>query len=87
MLFDELAHSQVFVQLSGQNQTPIRSHPRPLEINFQKSVEPELKRPVLFFTHWLSTLRGVLRVSEPSWIKASESIRRLGWRFQNGNPD
>jgi hypothetical protein len=27
VLFDELVHSQVFVQLSDQNQTSIRSHP------------------------------------------------------------
>jgi hypothetical protein len=49
-----------------------------LEIDFQKPVETELKRPVLLFTHWVYVLRSVFLTSEPSWIKASESIRRLG---------
>jgi hypothetical protein len=42
-----------------------------------RRVEAELERPALLFTHWVSALRGIFFTSEPSWINASTSIRRL----------
>jgi hypothetical protein len=57
MLLDQFSKPQVLVQFSDQNQTPVGSHPRPLEIHFQKPVETELKRLVLLFTHWVYILR------------------------------
>ena len=55
MLGDEFAEAQTFVHLAHQNQATIRSDARSLEIDLQRSVERELKWPVLFLTHWLLT--------------------------------
>jgi hypothetical protein len=51
VLGDEITEAQTFVQLTNQNQATIGGDPRSLEIDLQRSVERELKRPVLFLTH------------------------------------
>ena len=49
MLVDQLAQSEPLVQFPNENQATIRGDARSLEIDFQKSVEGELKRLVFFF--------------------------------------
>ena len=53
MLVDQLAQSEPLVQFPNENQATIRGDARSLEIDFEKSVEGELKRLVFFFTHWV----------------------------------
>ncbi len=49
MLVDQLAESESFIQFANENQTAIRGDSRSLEIDFEKSIERELKRLVFFF--------------------------------------
>ena len=53
MLVDQLAQSEPLVQFPKENQATIRGDARSFEIDFEKSVEGELKRLVFFFTHWV----------------------------------
>ena len=53
VLIDQIAKAQPLIQLTNQNQTDGRSDPRTLEIDLQRGVERELKRPVLFVSHGL----------------------------------
>ena len=53
MLVDQLAQSEPLVQFSDEKKPAIGCHTRSLEIDFEKSVEGELKRLVFFFTHWV----------------------------------
>ncbi len=52
---DQFAKAQLLIQLAHQNQAAVRGDPLSLEINLQRGVEGELKRPVLFLTHWVLT--------------------------------
>jgi hypothetical protein len=53
MLGDETAQTQPFIQFAHQNESAIRSDASSLEIDLQRSVERELKWPILFLTHWV----------------------------------
>ncbi len=53
-------------QLADEHQASIRCHARSLELDFQKSVERELKWLVFFFTHRVTTSGVRLLVSEPN---------------------
>ena len=55
VLGDEITEAQTFVQLAHQNQAAVGGDPRSLEIDLQRSVEGELKWPVLSLTHWVLT--------------------------------
>ena len=65
MLVDQLPESESFIQFANENQTAIRGDSRSLEIDFEKSIERELKRLVLFFTHRVLTSMASLSGSSP----------------------
>ena len=65
MLVDQLAQSEPLVQFPNENQATIRGDARSLEIDFEKSVEGELKRLVFFFTHRVLTSMASLSGSSP----------------------
>ena len=65
MLVDQLPESESFIQFANENQTAIRGDSRSLEIDFEKSIERELKRLVLFFTHRVLTSMASLSGSNP----------------------
>lgn len=48
---DERMQSQTFIRLKHQKQTTVGNDARTLEINFQRPVQGELKRLILFLTH------------------------------------
>jgi len=49
MLVDQLAQSEPLVQFPNENQATIRGDARSLEIDFEKSVEGELKTTCFLF--------------------------------------
>ena len=53
MLHDEITEAQTFVQLAHQDQATVGSDARTLEIDLQRGVEGELKRLILYLTHWV----------------------------------
>ena len=65
MLVDQLPESESFIQFANENQTAIRGDSRSLEIDFEKSIERELKRLVFFFTHRVLTSMASLSGSSP----------------------
>ena len=65
MLVDQLAESESFIQFANENQTAIRGDSRSLEIDFEKSIERELKRLVFFFTYRVLTSMASLSGSSP----------------------
>ena len=70
MLVDQLAESESFIQFANENQTAIRGDSRSLEIDFEKSIERELKRLVFLhrrrgFTHRVLTSMASLSGSSP----------------------
>ena len=66
VLGDEFAEAQTFVQLAHQNQTTIGGDARSLKIDPEGGVERELKRRVLFLTHWGIVLRIVSVAFKPA---------------------
>ncbi len=65
MLVDQLAESESFIQFANENQTVIRGDSRSLEIDFEKSIERELKRLVFFFTYRVLTSMASSSGSSP----------------------
>ena len=65
MLVDQLPESESFIQFTNENQTAIRGDSRSLEIDFEKSIERELKRLVFFFTRRVLTSMASLSGSSP----------------------
>ena len=58
VLGDQFAKAQSFIQFADQNQAAVGGDARSLEIHLQRSVERELKRLILFLTHWVLTSRA-----------------------------
>jgi hypothetical protein len=50
---NQIAESQLLVQLADQDQAGIGSDARAVEVNLQGVIEGRLKRPILFLTHWV----------------------------------
>jgi hypothetical protein len=93
MLFDEFPEPEPFVQLAHQNQAIIGGDPRSLEVNLQSGVEGELKRLILFLTHWVSVSRAVgvrgdpaadRMASAPGTIAGASEAGKLGERRDRG---
>ncbi len=55
MLFDQFSEPASFVKFAYQDQAAVGSDAGTLEIDFERSVEGELKRLILFLTHWVLT--------------------------------
>ena len=55
MLFDQFSESESLVKFAHQDQAAVGSDAGALEIDFERSVEGELKRLILYLTHWVLT--------------------------------
>ena len=57
--------SQTFIQFAHQQQTTVGSDPRTLEIYSQRRIKRELKRLILFLTHWVEASTMLIVLSKP----------------------
>jgi hypothetical protein len=80
VLGDETTEAQPFVQLTNQNQATVGGDARSLEVDLEKTVERELKRLVLFVTHWVSSSIGVFTAFKSLWILMRTNIRETRTR-------
>lgn len=55
MLFDQLSESESLVKFAYQDRAAVGRDAGTLEIDFERSVEGELKRLILYLTHWVLT--------------------------------
>ena len=55
MLVDQFSESESLVEFAHQDQAAVGSDAGALEIDFERSVEGELKRLILYLTHWVLT--------------------------------
>src|ERR1035437_1274092 len=65
ILFDQFAESEPLVEFAHQDQTTVRSDAGALELDLERGVEGELKRPFLYLTHWVLTSRTFSPRSHP----------------------
>jgi hypothetical protein len=65
MLFDQFAESEPLVEFAHQDQATVRSDAGALELDLERGVEGELKRPFLYLTHWVLTSRTFSPRSHP----------------------
>lgn len=73
VLFDKFAESQPLIQFPNEYQATVRSDTRPLGIDFQRSIERELKRLILFLTHWVCTFKPSSMCPHPNKCKCQRT--------------
>src|SRR5579864_2845869 len=78
MLRDQARESEALIQLADEQQARVRRHARSLEVDLQESVECELKRLVLFFTHRVSSSIQRFVALARMKIRCNGSSRRYG---------
>jgi hypothetical protein len=55
MLRDQFAESEPLVEFAHQDKATVRSDSGALELDLERGVEGELKRRILYLTHWVLT--------------------------------
>lgn len=55
MLLDQFSQPESLVEFAHQDQAAIGSDAGTLEVDFEEGIEGELKRLILYLTHWVLT--------------------------------
>ncbi len=77
MSFHEFAQAETFVQLAHQNRTTVRGNPSALEIDLQRAIEGELKRPILCLTRLPRHLYASPIACKPAFINVFSAFYQI----------